>query len=47
MSDEPFDSLFARIIRREIPAQIVFEDEHLIAFKDISPQAPVHSQWHP
>ena len=42
MSDAPFDSLFARIIRREIPAQIVFEDEHLIAFKDISPQAPVH-----
>lgn len=36
------DSLFERIIRREIPADIVHEDEHLIAFRDISPQAPVH-----
>jgi len=36
------DSIFDRIIRREIPADIVYEDEHLIAFKDISPQAPVH-----
>jgi histidine triad (HIT) family protein len=36
------DTIFHRIIRREIPADIVFEDEHLIAFRDISPQAPVH-----
>ena len=36
------DTIFDRIIRREIPADIVFEDEHLIAFNDISPQAPVH-----
>jgi diadenosine tetraphosphate (Ap4A) HIT family hydrolase len=36
------DTIFHKIIRREIPADIVFEDEHLIAFKDISPQAPVH-----
>ena len=36
------DSLFSKIIRREIPADIVFEDEHLIAFRDIHPQAPVH-----
>ena len=36
------DSLFERIIRREIPADIVYEDEHLVAFRDISPQAPVH-----
>ena len=36
------DSLFAKIIRREIPADIVQEDEHLIAFRDIHPQAPVH-----
>lgn len=35
-------TLFGRIIRREIPADIVFEDEHLIAFRDIAPQAPVH-----
>ncbi|KFN41249.1 histidine triad nucleotide-binding protein [Arenimonas oryziterrae] len=39
---ETTDSIFDKIIRREIPADIVFEDEHLIAFKDISPQAPVH-----
>ena len=36
------DSLFSKIIRREIPADIVFEDDDLIAFRDIAPQAPVH-----
>ena len=36
------DTIFDQIIRREIPADIVFEDEHLIAFRDIAPQAPVH-----
>ena len=36
------DTLFGKIIRREIPADIVFEDKHLIAFRDIAPQAPVH-----
>jgi len=36
------DTIFDKIIRREIPADIVFEDEHLIAFHDIGPQAPVH-----
>lgn len=36
------DSVFSKIIRREIPADIVYEDELAIAFKDISPQAPVH-----
>ena len=36
------DTLFGKIIRREIPADIVFEDAHLIAFRDIAPQAPVH-----
>jgi diadenosine tetraphosphate (Ap4A) HIT family hydrolase len=36
------DTLFHKIIRREIPADIVHEDEHLIAFRDIAPQAPVH-----
>ncbi|HEV8361940.1 MAG TPA: histidine triad nucleotide-binding protein [Gemmatimonadaceae bacterium] len=34
--------LFCRIVRKEIPAQIVAEDEHCIAFRDVSPQAPVH-----
>lgn len=36
------DTLFGKIIRREIPADIVHEDEHVIAFRDINPQAPVH-----
>jgi histidine triad (HIT) family protein len=36
------DTIFDRIIRREIPADIVYDDEHLIAFRDIAPQAPVH-----
>jgi histidine triad (HIT) family protein len=36
------ETIFAKIIRKEIPAQIVFEDEQVLAFKDINPQAPVH-----
>ncbi len=36
------DTLFSRIIRREIPADIVYEDEHVLAFRDIAPQAPIH-----
>ena len=36
------DDLFDKIIRREIPADIVFEDDDLLAFRDIDPQAPVH-----
>jgi diadenosine tetraphosphate (Ap4A) HIT family hydrolase len=36
------DTIFHRIIRREIPADIVYEDDHMIAFRDIAPQAPVH-----
>lgn len=35
-------TLFERIINREIPASIVYEDEHAVAFRDIHPQAPVH-----
>jgi diadenosine tetraphosphate (Ap4A) HIT family hydrolase len=35
-------TIFGKIIRREIPADIVFEDEHLIAFRDIAPSAPMH-----
>ena len=35
-------TLFEKIIAREIPADIVFEDEHCLAFRDISPQAPTH-----
>ena len=36
------ETIFHKIIKREIPADIVYEDEHLIAFRDIAPQAPVH-----
>lgn len=36
------DTIFHKIIRREIPASIVFEDDEIIAFKDIAPQAPIH-----
>jgi len=35
-------SLFTKIIEREIPADIVFEDEWTLAFRDIAPQAPTH-----
>ena len=35
-------TLFGKIIRREIPADIVFENDELIAFRDIAPSAPVH-----
>ena len=36
------DCIFCKIINREIPAQIVYEDERCLAFRDINPQAPVH-----
>ena len=36
------DTLFTKIINRQIPADIVYEDELCIAFKDVNPQAPVH-----
>ncbi|MCW5940112.1 MAG: histidine triad nucleotide-binding protein [Fimbriimonadaceae bacterium] len=35
-------TLFTKIINREIPAEIVYEDEHVVAFRDIDPKAPVH-----
>ena len=35
-------TIFKRIIDKEIPADIVYEDDRCLAFKDISPQAPVH-----
>lgn len=35
-------TLFERIIRGEIPAEIVHEDEHVVGFRDIDPKAPVH-----
>lgn len=36
------DCLFCKIVRREIPSTIVYEDEEILAFKDINPIAPVH-----
>ncbi len=39
MSDK---TIFQKIIDREIPAPLVYEDEHCAAFNDINPQAPVH-----
>ena len=36
------DTIFGRIIRREIPARIEHEDELCLAFHDVAPQAPVH-----
>jgi histidine triad (HIT) family protein len=36
------DCLFCRIVERQIPASIVYEDERVLAFNDINPQAPTH-----
>ena len=36
------DCLFCKIIKREIPASIVYEDDRVLAFNDINPQAPTH-----
>jgi len=40
----PYDetNIFARILRGEIPNKTVYEDEHVLAFEDINPQAPTH-----
>ena len=40
MTTEP--TLFTKIIQREIPADIIYEDELCLAFRDINPQAPLH-----
>ncbi|MFQ5426017.1 MAG: HIT domain-containing protein [Gaiellales bacterium] len=36
------ETVFARIIRRDLPADIVYEDDLVVAFRDVAPQAPVH-----
>ena len=36
------DTIFGKIVRREIPADIVYEDDDVLAFRDLNPQAPVH-----
>jgi len=36
------DCLFCKIVEKKIPAEIVYENDQLLAFKDVDPQAPVH-----
>ena len=36
------DNIFSKIIAKQIPAKIVFEDDRALAFRDVNPQAPVH-----
>lgn len=36
------NNIFAKILRKEIPCKAVYEDDHVLAFPDITPQAPVH-----
>ncbi|MZP44268.1 HIT domain-containing protein [Heliobacterium gestii] len=36
------DCIFCKIVRREIPAQLVYEDDQVVAFRDINPVAPTH-----
>lgn len=36
------DTIFGKIIRREISADVVYEDDDVLAFRDVSPQAPAH-----
>jgi histidine triad (HIT) family protein len=36
------ETIFSKIINRELPADIVYEDDDILAFRDINPQAPVH-----
>jgi histidine triad (HIT) family protein len=42
MNVPPEQSLFQKIIDKQIPADIVYEDDRVLAFRDISPQAPTH-----
>jgi histidine triad (HIT) family protein len=36
------ETIFSKIIKREIPADIIYEDDDVLAFTDVNPQAPVH-----
>lgn len=36
------ETIFSKIVRREIPAEIVYENDEVLAFRDLNPQAPVH-----
>lgn len=42
-TDPNADTIFGKILRKEIPADVVYEDDQALAFKDISPQAPVRT----
>ncbi len=42
IEDKMSDTIFSKIIERELPADIVYEDDEIMAFRDIAPQAPVH-----
>ena len=42
MTEEHKETIFSSIIRKEIPSDIVYEDELVTAFRDINPRAPVH-----
>ncbi len=37
------DCLFCRIVKGEVPAAVIYSDDHLVAFTDINPQAPLHA----
>jgi histidine triad (HIT) family protein len=41
------DTIFSKIIRREIPADIVYEDDEVLAFRDLNPRAAVHVKFIP
>lgn len=41
-ADQAEDTIFGKILRKEIPSEWIYEDEHCIAFRDINPVAPVH-----
>ncbi len=42
MSNANTDCIFCKIVKKEIPAEIVYEDEFCVVFKDINPVAPIH-----
>lgn len=42
LPDYDADNIFAKILRGEIPCESIYEDDHVLAFRDIAPQAPTH-----
>ena len=42
MSNSPTETIFEKILNKQIPCKVVYEDEHTLAFHDVNPQAPVH-----